>query len=336
MDERILEQLENIPCLYADALTELIRRVNLKVKEKGISAQEKQRLEYELEIIRQTDTAKLFLFGLEVASSCNTCVVLGAENNSFVNYILGISNVNPTLYNLPFERFFNHKRKILPIYNFYVKKGYKGHFLKEIYKKFGQGSISKALDNNDLYFVCANGMDSHLIKNATIIANKNQQVYSETISVLLAKELLALNYYSFFVGEYVEVVKTNTDQKFFSEEDILKTTHRIFGFEHFDFPKYKGIKEVENILKSTNQQLIYQEQLMDILQVVSKCSMSEADNFRIELVKRKKENLQALIEMLIKKYGNNGKRLFYYLYKNAVFLILKAYIIATMQTDVEF
>ena len=262
MNEQILRQLENIPCLYTDAFNELARRVNLKAKEKGISAQEKQRLEYELETIRQSDTAKMFLFACEVASLQDNCLIIGVENNSFINYILGISKVNPMLYNLPFERFINHKRKTLPIYNFYVKKDCKGQFLKEVYKKFGQGSVVRPLDDNDLYFVCVNGMDDHLIKNTTTIADNNIYSQHESISVFLSKELSALNYYNFSVCEYVEA--NCEKKKLFSEGEILEKTYQIFGCEHFDFPKYKGIKEVENLLKNTNQKLIYQEQLMDM------------------------------------------------------------------------
>ena len=83
-----------------------------------------------MDIIKRSGTAKVFLFGRELINSVGFGTTLGAEGCSFVNYLLGISKVNPVLYNLPFERFYNHSKGKEAVYNIYATKGSKEKLLR--------------------------------------------------------------------------------------------------------------------------------------------------------------------------------------------------------------
>ena len=63
MEERILEQLENVPSRAQDPYLELEEIVNEKAKSKQINQVEKARLDFELNLIKNLGIAKLFLFG---------------------------------------------------------------------------------------------------------------------------------------------------------------------------------------------------------------------------------------------------------------------------------
>lgn len=126
MDERILEQLENVPSEYDDHFGRLCHLTSSYADLEGITKTERERLNYELNLIKKWGIAKVFLFGYDLCFNDGVGTTCGVESNSYVNYLLGISTVNPVLYNLPFERFFNEYRRFLPSYNVVVRRGAPG------------------------------------------------------------------------------------------------------------------------------------------------------------------------------------------------------------------
>ena len=208
MDERILEQLKNVPSSNEDAYNELVGILEstyceldklLKMTD-VFSYEEIERIKYELATIKQLGIAKVFVFGIYLYR-LGAITTFGLSNYSYINYLFGVSTINPVLYNLPFERFFTEHRKYLPTFNMYVEKGGKSKILKSLYEEYGKSLFIKPKDSDDVYFTSGKPFDSDLIKETIIIAKENQEAYEESVSILTMRELTKLGYYSFSITE---------------------------------------------------------------------------------------------------------------------------------------
>ena len=123
-----------------DYLEDHFARLEEKIKEeqqklKPLTDEEKERIQLELDIIKKTDTASIFLLYGDIMSHLKGvgAVFHGLMHCSYVCYLLGLTKVNPLHYGLPFERYYNVHRCIsfpqnpqrsfpLPFRNGYVKK----------------------------------------------------------------------------------------------------------------------------------------------------------------------------------------------------------------------
>lgn len=334
MNEELLKNLENVPSRAQDPYLELEEIVNEKAKSKQINQVEKARLDFELNLIKNGGIAKVFLFGLDLIFNDGLGITYGAEGNSYVNYLLGISTVNPVIYNLPFERFFNENRNFLPSYNIIVKNGKKGSLLKSLYAKYGENNIIKSKEDNDNYFISSKPIRPDLIKETKIIAKVNEESYSERISLLSYIELTELGYYNFSINE-VKDIKLLPQEKF-TEEEIYKKTKEISGYYVVKTEKFTGIDAVKEILVNTDYKLVYQEQVIEILNKICGYDLSKADYFRRETAKAKRTTTEELKNVLISKYGQDGEKLYEYLLKSARYTISKAYLIACLSYKIEY
>ena len=353
MDERILEQLENVPFNGKDAYNNLVGILENnygKVKKiqdmTGLFSQkEKERINYELKKIKEWGIAKVFLFGLSL-SPCleidklknrlvnRPKVKLGIENYSYINELLYLTDINPVKYNLPFERFFNEHRKILPTFSVYVEKGDKGKRLKYLYEEYGKSLFIKPKDSDDIYYTSGKPFDRELIKETVIVAKENEESYEENISILTSRELSKLVFYSFSITD-VESIKFLRDIEI-TEQTILEKKKELFddcyrnSVEEFDL-----IEEIKPYLSYTENKLIYQEQYMEICNKVFGISYSMADFYRREIAKKKKDNLKSLKEIIMQKFPENAEKLFDYFYKVVPYAVCKAYLIACLSYKIE-
>ena len=78
----------------------------------------KERLNYELGVIKMKGYAKYFLVVGDLIREARERKILttirGSVAGSLTTYVLGITNVNPLEYKLPFERFLNPERPSAP------------------------------------------------------------------------------------------------------------------------------------------------------------------------------------------------------------------------------
>lgn len=341
MDERILEQLENVPTSSEDAYNELISIIEntyCKLEEMQnmkdvFSNEERERLSYELEKIKELGIAKVFVFGVYLYRLGST-TTLGIENYSYINYLLGVATLNPVSHGLPFERFFNEYRKALPVFYMYVEKGGKSKTLKRLYEKYGKSLFIKPKDSDDIYYTSGKPFDRELIKETVIVAKENEEAYEENISILTSRELSKLGYYSFSITE-VEKIEFFTDANV-TEQSILEKKKELFddcyrnSVEEFDL-----IEKIKPYISYTENKLIYQEQFMEICNKVFGISYSMADYYRREFAKKKKENLKSLKEIIMQKFPKNGEKLFDYFYNVVPYSVSKAYLIACLQYKIE-
>ncbi len=335
MDEKVLEQLENVPSNAEDAFKGLTELCNFYAKLNNISEEEQKRLNYELDLIKKWGIAKIFLFAYELHKSENVPSSILIEGNSYINYLLKISAINPVVYDLPFERFFNEYRRVLPEYSLYVEKGRKGLILKNIYEKFGKSSVLRSKDNVSTYFISSRPINEDLIKERVIVAKENEDAYEENVSILTRRELYDLGYYYFSVLEFNHAEYSSKEK--FSEEEIYQKTKNMFPSEHLlKVSAFMEIENVKDILVNTKYKLVYQEQVIEILNKICGVDLSKSDYFRRELVKAKRPTTEEIKTILINKYGNAGENLYEYLIKYARYTVLKAHVIANLHNLIEY
>ncbi len=102
---------------FRQVLTERAYR-QLEEKEGSLTDEMKKRLEYELEIIDNKGFCPYFLIVSDFISWSRSqgiaTTTRGSAAGSLVGYAIGISSINPLVYELPFERFLNPERPSAP------------------------------------------------------------------------------------------------------------------------------------------------------------------------------------------------------------------------------
>ena len=115
-----------------------------QVKETG---EIKERLEYELDIIKKKGYATYFLIVADMASWCNENMIVtntrGSTAGSLTAYALGIININPLDYNLPFERFLTPWRPSPPDIDFDIADNRREEVIQYLTGKYGKEKVAQ-------------------------------------------------------------------------------------------------------------------------------------------------------------------------------------------------
>jgi len=114
---------------------------------KSLSKKIKQRLEYELQIICNKGYAPYFLimkdfidWAEENDTRTNT---RGSAAGSLTSFVLGITSVDPLIYNLPFERFLNKQRPSPPDIDLDVSDDKRQQMLYHIVDQYGEEAVAQ-------------------------------------------------------------------------------------------------------------------------------------------------------------------------------------------------
>lgn len=106
-----------------------------------------ERLEYELGIIKQKGYATYFLVVgdlLRYARENNILTnIRGSVAGSLTTYLLGITNVDPLLYKLPFERFLNPERPSLPDIDMDFADNRRAEMIAYVKTKYGEDRVAQ-------------------------------------------------------------------------------------------------------------------------------------------------------------------------------------------------
>ena len=122
-----------------------------KSRIKGFDEQEIiTRLEYELDIINNKGYAPYFLFVQDIVnwSKDNGIAVgpgRGSAAGSLVAYVLKITDVNPLLYKIPFERFLNPGRPTPPDIDIDFSDKRRDEVIKYISRKYGEDHVAQVI-----------------------------------------------------------------------------------------------------------------------------------------------------------------------------------------------
>ncbi len=107
---------------------------------------EKERLNYELEVIRQTNFDNYFLVVWDIARFVRErdifFAVRGSAAASLVLYCLGVTNVNPLPYRLVFERFLNLERKEMPDIDMDFQDDRREEVINYVVDKYGREHVA--------------------------------------------------------------------------------------------------------------------------------------------------------------------------------------------------
>ncbi len=103
-------------CTDEETYWELLRLCEAGVQRRygGMRPDIRERLDYELTLIREKGFASYFLVVRDIVQQCPRTCGRGSAASSIVSYLLGLTHVDPLRYTLFFERFLNRGRKDPP------------------------------------------------------------------------------------------------------------------------------------------------------------------------------------------------------------------------------
>lgn len=110
-------------------------------------AELKKRLDYELEVIKNKGYAKYFLVVGDLLRESRERGILttirGSVAGSLTTYVLGITNVNPIEYKLPFERFLNPERPSAPDIDMDYADNRRDEIIEYAKSKYGEDKVAQ-------------------------------------------------------------------------------------------------------------------------------------------------------------------------------------------------
>ena len=122
------------------------------LKKRGLKfkGEVKQRLEYELEIIKKTGFASYFLIVQDVVNWAKENGIItgpgrGSVGGSLVAYLTGITNINPLKYNLLFERFLNPERISMPDIDLDFTDTRRDEVIDYVAQKYGRDHVAQII-----------------------------------------------------------------------------------------------------------------------------------------------------------------------------------------------
>ena len=109
----------------------------------------KDRLAYELEVVKHTQFANYFLAVWDIASFARSSNILigvrGSAAASLALYCLGVTEVDPLKYNLVFERFLNLERKEMPDIDMDFQDDRRDEVLKYVTRRYGKDRVAQII-----------------------------------------------------------------------------------------------------------------------------------------------------------------------------------------------
>ena len=109
----------------------------------------KQRLDYELEVIKQTQFANYFLVVWDIVSFAKKQNILfgvrGSAAASIVLHCLGITGIDPIEHKLVFERFLNLERKEMPDIDLDFEDDRRDEVISYVSQKYGQDHVAQII-----------------------------------------------------------------------------------------------------------------------------------------------------------------------------------------------
>ena len=108
--------------------------------------EEKERLQYELEVIRQTSFDNYFLVVWDIARFVAERDILfavrGSAAGSLTLYCLGVTDINPLPYRIVFERFLNLERKEMPDIDMDFQDDRREEVINYVVQKYGREHVA--------------------------------------------------------------------------------------------------------------------------------------------------------------------------------------------------
>ena len=115
-----------------------------------IIKKQRERMEYELSVIKKTGLASYFLIVQDSINWAKSQAIIvgpgrGSTAGSFVSYILNITNIDPIKYNLLFERFLNPERISMPDADMDFADTRRDEVLDYVRSKYGHDHVAQII-----------------------------------------------------------------------------------------------------------------------------------------------------------------------------------------------
>ena len=115
----------------------------------GYDSTAKERLDFELDVIKQTKFADYFLVVWDIFRFTKTKGILsavrGSAAGSLILFCLDVTDVNPLSYRIVFERFLNIERKELPDIDMDFQDDRRGEVLDYVVSKYGSNHVAQII-----------------------------------------------------------------------------------------------------------------------------------------------------------------------------------------------
>ena len=123
--------------------------VGLIERYSNVTKEQRTRLEYELSIVEETGFVEYILIVNDIAQHAKKekirIGVRGSAAASMILYCLGVTNIEPTQYNLVFERFLNPERKEMPDVDFDFPDNKRDDIIKYTAEKYGHDRVAQII-----------------------------------------------------------------------------------------------------------------------------------------------------------------------------------------------
>ncbi len=131
---------------YDEMLREAVDK-GVQTRNITLGEKEKERIEYELGIIALKGFSPYFLTVSDLLLNAKKMGIYtntrGSAAGSFVSYLVGITNVNPLDYNLPFERFLNPERPSAPDVDMDIADNRRDDLIDYARSKYGEEHVAQ-------------------------------------------------------------------------------------------------------------------------------------------------------------------------------------------------
>jgi DNA polymerase-3 subunit alpha len=137
----------------ADTYLEKLSREGLIHRYSQITPEIEERFQYEIGIIKKTGFAPFFLFARDIIffaknKSIRVGPGRGSAAGSLVAYSIGITNIDPLMHGLVFERFLNLERVSPPDFDLDFDADRRGEVVKYIIQNFGTEKVAQIITFN--------------------------------------------------------------------------------------------------------------------------------------------------------------------------------------------
>lgn len=147
LDKWFFPQYQGMEDKSPEKELEIRAKRGLKEKIKKINKEVKERLKYEIETINKKGYATYFLIVSDMARWAAEQGIItntrGSAAGCLISYLLGITNLNPLTYELPFERFLTPWRPSPPDIDFDIADNRREEVINYVCEKYGHDKVAQ-------------------------------------------------------------------------------------------------------------------------------------------------------------------------------------------------
>jgi DNA polymerase-3 subunit alpha len=132
------------------AFKKLKERFGVDFEDKNLNQEQEeqlQRAKYELEVITSKGYSTYFLIVADFVNWMREKRIItttrGSAAGCFVSYLIGITNIDPIKYKIPFERFLNPFRPSLPDIDVDIADNRRGEVIEYVRQKYGEDKVAQ-------------------------------------------------------------------------------------------------------------------------------------------------------------------------------------------------